>query len=837
MSEPPIPGLDILQRRERVAPTPFEPSTEERLFDATKPPRAPTEGLEAPAWYADPFGFLNVPMKVSAPLTGIVSDTLVKGTRALASPLAKRAAPYAERATDAIAQSPYVRATTEAVKHYLGPPLGRLGERLSDAGKDFQAWVAPHTVSPAAESTALMLRHRTGQMAGYTTQAELALEEARKTLKYLPSWRRETFIDWMEHGMPEKFPGLDTFAPGVRAAGEAMRALLDDRAQRVQNLGTGALEYLMEDYFPHIWKTPSPQLLEKLNAMSRRQYTAAPEMTDLSYLQQIRGPSPLAGPEAFTKQRILRYYKDGLELGLKPLTDNPIDLVLMKIREIDRYVMGQQVFKEMKDRGIARFFAYGSKPQDWDKIDDVIAKAWNFDPTTGSFSLSGEWYAPQPAARILNRYLGPSLGQQYPSYALARQVSNNMNAASLGLSAFHVTAEAFNTMMSQVALGAQQLSRGELRPGFSNVAQGMLPSAAIRAALNGSKVIQAAREGTGGQQLNLIVDMLTKGGMRFETEKFFVNSAAGSFWENMGKSPISTLLRAQAKPIMEKLVPMLKAGVAFDMAEDALRHLPPGAGEEQIRKAMARVVDTVDNRLGLLVYDNLFWHKALKDLGLLSTRALGWNLGTLREVGGGGVDWARQLTGALRSGDPIVLNQRMGYVMALPFVSGLYGSVFHYLRTGERPETWKDRFYPGAPGSKVSMPTYMNDVFHYSDHPMRTLWGKANPLLHATIDMLNNEDFYGVKIVHREPEDNAAQMLLRGVAQEFAYLGQQYEPFSIRNAWKELKQGNTTAAFGNFLGFTRANKDVQRSPEEQQAFDAWLEQQQMRKRFKRDQNR
>jgi hypothetical protein len=64
---------------------------------------------------------------------------------------------------------------------------------------------------------------------------------------------------------------------------------------------------------------------------------------------------------------------------------------------------------------------------------------------------------------------------------------------------------------------------------------------------------------------------------------------------------------------------------------------------------VGRAWDSVDNRLGQLVYDNLFWHNMTKDLGLVATRSLGWNLGTIRELAGGVADYARALKAFLRS--------------------------------------------------------------------------------------------------------------------------------------------------------------------------------------------
>jgi hypothetical protein len=64
------------------------------------------------------------------------------------------------------------------------------------------------------------------------------------------------------------------------------------------------------------------------------------------------------------------------------------------------------------------------------------------------------------------------------------------------------------------------------------------------------------------------------------------------------------------------------------------------AGKPLLEK-LGKAWDSVDNRMGQVVYDNLFWRKSIKDIGMASVRSLGWNLGTFRELGGGALDFAK----------------------------------------------------------------------------------------------------------------------------------------------------------------------------------------------------
>jgi hypothetical protein len=97
------------------------------------------------------------------------------------------------------------------------------------------------------------------------------------------------------------------------------------------------------------------------------------------------------------------------------------------------------------------------------------------------------------------------------------------------------------------------------------------------------------------------------------------------------------------RPILEYVVPRQKLGVFANMARFELERLGPNATSDQVRDALAKAWDSVDNRMGQLVYDKLFWNKTAKDLAMLSIRSVGWNTGTIREIVGGAADTAKWL--------------------------------------------------------------------------------------------------------------------------------------------------------------------------------------------------
>ena len=74
------------------------------------------------------------------------------------------------------------------------------------------------------------------------------------------------------------------------------------------------------------------------------------------------------------------------------------------------------------------------------------------------------------------------------------------------------------------------------------------------------------------------------------------------------------------------------------------RLLAFGPNQEDVRAALGRAWDSVANRLGQPVYDNLFWNKVLKDLAMGAVRSVGWDVALPREVPGG-ADSFNQATG------------------------------------------------------------------------------------------------------------------------------------------------------------------------------------------------
>jgi hypothetical protein len=278
------------------------------------------------------------------------------------------------------------------------------------------------------------------------------------------------------------------------------------------------------------------------------------------------------------------------------------------------------------------------------------------------------------------------------------------------------------------------------------------------------------------------------------------------------------LIEKAAKPIMENIVPRQKLGVFADLARRELEKLGPDASREDVRMAMGKAWDSVDNRLGQLVYDNLFWKKAAKDLGAASVRSLGWNLGTLRELGGGAIDALAQGKN-LVTGKKAEFTHRMAYLMALPIMTGTMGATMQYLMTGKGPEELRDYFFPktgeqDAQGRdiRLTIPSYMKDVYHYGHDPIGTVSGKIHPAIALARNMLNNKDYFD------RPIRNADDPFIKQLWDATKYTAAQMSPIGITQAVQAATNSQRPAeTAANFIGVTQAPKWLSMSKSEQLA--------------------
>lgn len=461
----------------------------------------------------------------------------------------------------------------------------------------------------------------------------------------------------------------------------------------------------------------------------------------------------------------------------------------------------------------------------------------------GGAVIKGYYYGPPEVVRLLHNHLAPGL-RSSTAFNLYRRAGNFMNSVQLGLSAFHMTMTGLESVISKQSLALELLARGEV--GAALRKQLEVPFSPLIDLRHGHVALKKFYgHDANAATLDTIIDTVVQGGGGFGWSLFEHEGAPAKFMQALrqGNYPgallrgVPALIELQAKPIMEGWVPRLKMAAFLDLMEMEMRSLGEEPNLQEVRRVAADAWDSIDNRFGQLRYDNLFWHTALKDLGMASVRALGWNVGSVREAfgapgaqlrqvgllpgggyggqGGGGRRPIRMIDAGLDpDGNPRYekakepwLHRKTSWLIATVFIYGLLGATYEYLHTGTGPKELKDYFFPhDSNGQRISIPGYFKDWYEFFTHPVRTITNKANPLLSLLVQIWNDEDYYGTQIV--DWNDDRAQQL----KDLFDYLAKDFQPFSLRSfgqrQTEQVGARPSVNAVESVLGINRAPKAV-----------------------------
>lgn len=442
----------------------------------------------------------------------------------------------------------------------------------------------------------------------------------------------------------------------------------------------------------------------------------------------------------------------------------------------------------------------------------------NAKQSVGGLVVQGHYYLPNDVARLINNYLSPGLREKSGIVRAYMGVANVMNQFQLGMSAFHLGFTSMDSIVSKVALGAYKMSHGDVVSAMKDFTHS--PISPVENALRGDKLYKEwMKPGSTNSQTASLVDALKAGGGRVKMDDMYQTKIMqtmkdayrqGNYLGAAGRLPFA-IMEQSVKPILEYIVPRQKLGVFSDLMRYEMER-NPNMSREELRATSGKIWDSVDNRLGQLCYDNLFWHKYLKEGLMATTRSVGWNLGTWRELGGAAVDTAQQI-GKLAKGEKTKMSYRMSYGLALPVTVGLFGSIIQYMYTGQGPQDMKDLFFPrtgtldahGRP-QRIELPSYMKDLYAYYEHPGTTITNKLHPMISVIADMLKNKDYYGKQIYNQD--DN----LLQKASDLAKFAGKQFIPFALQGSkYQADLGGNVLSKALPFFGITPSPSDVNKT--------------------------
>jgi hypothetical protein len=748
----------------------------------------------------------------SIQLTNIPAD--IAATRGKAESIAGQATGVSEAAdvlkgkeTPEQQQGFFLNALTSLPTEGLGLVAGTVGlSRLAGTkiGKaalaPLERILSPATVSSEAEGAAGAIRSATGTAARDTATTANMMEPFHKYINVLPDADRFTFLNHVENRgagstLPPHMTKLDPLA-------DVLRDQFDKRMTKLQALPSTQKMSFIEDYFPHMWQDPNAAAAFANNF----------------------GGAGKQGSSASLKARSVPTIADGIAAGLKPVTTDPIEATMRYVRSMDNFIASTEVLDAAKVNGTVKYIrpkvtGASGNPQGYQ-----VPEGWVPIKGRGATSPTGEQaYAPADWARVYNNFISKGFHGNEDAgrvYDALQHGSNAITSLELGLSGYHAFTMANEAIISDVARGISQIVGGKPIKGIGTV--GKAAGAPVRSYMTGKKAEQVYLGRTPGTpDLRKIVDLQTQAGGRAVGKGHAPDyrfSAMGNYWTAFKRGQlrqdymfdpnakrtltqdakeipkaIGRIMDTVAAPIFEKYIPRIKNGAFYDTMHDWLEMHPNATSDEQV-KAARTIWDSIDNRFGELVQDNIFWNKTLKQTAQLAMRSYSWNLGTVREIGGGVRDLAR--------GE---WTPKASYVVALPIVVGTANAVYQYLKTGKSPESVEDLVagrtggtVPGFGGrgavdERAMMPGYQKDVLGWYNDWRQEAINKSATGPRMVYEGLMNQDWKGQPIAR--PDADVPQWL----TDYFNWVAQSIGPISIR----QLEQGQKTGSnIGNIESAT-----------------------------------
>lgn len=664
-----------------------------------------------------------------------------------------------------------------------------------EAGKDIkkgiQSLILPTAKSPEHLKAAEILGAKLGTM---HRQSEIAA----KTLKADSKVFDKMGVHNQDIPLAEN-PGVKfmsdmsqgrTMTPGAQAIADRVKNLFASRLKQLEEAGA-PLQTVRENYFPGMWK-------DKVAATT------------------FLGKRPFKGGESFRKAKVFDDIMEGIEAGLEPISNNPLDLVKLKLAEMDRSIMANRAIQEWKTAGDVKFNPVTAKvPEGWVKINDRYGTVYG-PPIEGEYGrrIMGYWIAKEPTAEILNNYLSSSLynspyfGTAYKGFMA---VGNSLNQFQLGVfSGFHA---GFTSVETQVTAGAEVIkdiygvARGNRTVGDLGKTLAKYPVAMGRTAWEGSKnlaewnnpqmdvptttpvgQLPTTKEARIAQiaktaELAGAGFQMERGLRTYQTEKMLRDWYGGSKVKAALRSPIA-FTELGMKPIMQFLVPRQKAGVFGELAGRIIDQ-NPGKTLEELRPQLRQAWNRVDARLGQVQYDRLFINNAAKNVIQGIVRAPGWTGGTIAEIGGAPKDMAKFVKEWAETGKaPENIPDRMAYTLSLLGTMTLANGLLTYAFTGEKPHGMDYlAFRDGGKDDKGNptrflLPSYLKDIYAWASNPWHTALAKTHPLLSLLGELKRNRDYYNNMIYDEEKgilnEDSAIRI--------GKHVLKAYVPFWVRGA-------------------------------------------------------
>lgn len=715
-------------------------------------------------------------------------------------------------------KEPWAVETTEPV-----PATPETKNLLKKAGSALEKVLSPNTVSPLAGEAEASIRQAGGRAARDTETTRAALEAHLPEIAKLDDAGKLRLTDYIEtRSKKEALPD-----PALQPVADKIRDAMQQRRNKIEELPSTSQMSFIEDYFPHLWKDPR----------KAQDFMAS------------FGQGTKEGRGANLQKRSIPTIAEGIKAGLEPVSADPIETTMRYVQNMDRFIATNQVFDAARDAGTLKYFNPGKQPSGWVQVNGRLGQK-----QTPAGIMNA--YAPEDWARIYNNFIDRGIHKNADwgnIYDAARNTSNAITQLELGLSGFHAFTMANEAGISAIAKGIGELASG--RPVSALKSVGSAPTKFITNYLTGKKFEDIYLGKTqGAPDFRKIVDLGTDAGMRAKGISHapdYQYSAMNSYWDSFKRGSlkaealsdlkdikgwpivgtgtviaknIGRALQTVAKPLFEKYIPRVKNGAFYDTMRSWIEANPHAAPEEQLAAAR-KIWNSIDNRFGEMVQDNLFWNKTMKQVAQLSLRSYSWTLGTIDEIGVGAAKAAsnpKRLSMASQKWDP-----RANYVVALPIWVATVNAAYQYLMTGKAPESASDLLAgrtggtaPGVGGrgqveERAMLPGYQKDVYGWYHNWLQEARNKLATGPRALTEILSNKNWRDDPIINK---DDAAPEWLK---QYWQYVLETFGPISARQLAKGSKEGSKIGPIQQTMGIRPVSSWLQ-DPEGEKSMENYF---------------
>lgn len=663
--------------------------------------------------------------------------------------------------------------------------------------------INPEALGPKAKQAAAVLGEKIAQTMNRDS-ANIGLSAKRLEFwQKVPQAEISDFMKRFEQGKAQKTPELQTADKYIR---ERMKEMYE------QDQRNGIKYDPVDNYLYHIFDEG-----DKLAKHFEAKYGAK------------------WGDPKFTKDRAFDLYEEAVAAGYRPKFTNPEDIVLARQQASDVAQMRVELLKDLTSYGLAH----------------EVTKANPGPPKGGQYNYrrsptgQGYWVEASADAVLYNAFDTKSLwsmpGIRGDLFKGAMFLKNHTVPAVLSLSLFHPlhlllgmdSAAAMTRLTKEMVVSGMNPVKwfGKWLEQMTLGSKGIPLWGIVDNPRVGYRLLQAVEGKIDPKKLTAAdltaLQYMNEGGfapvqpihLRANAMENFRKSVREVAAEVNGKGGLGraakpalkagfhapfAIIDAMQYPMFRLWIPALKIASYLKDVQTALK-LDPTLAQDKARRVLAfrKLSKSVDNRYGEMNYNTLFWNRMIKDTAVANMLSLGWNLGFLREYGGGAIDVVR----STRSGK-LVEKVKAGeldrplFVMFYTTQTMLYSGLLTWALTGKPPTEFMDYLYPKS-GDKdaqgrdirLSTPFYPREFAAIAKHVEHSglapgLWHTISNKSSGVIGLVNQwatgVDWRGHEI--RDPNAHWAQQMRDTLAVTLADL----EPISV----------------GQLRGSERTTKDV-----------------------------